>query len=166
MKELLARDLIENSAIEGFYKPTMQGSSFRNASAGNPIKRETANKLISQILKRVAEVNANPYYLCKVMKVIVFGSYLTNAEKINDVDIALALMPKEADFDTHLRLKAQRVYELKTQGRKFRNMLEEIIWDQEEVMKCLKGRSRGLSLHDAHDGILETAEKKIIFSQD
>ena len=39
----------------------------------------------------------NPYFLYKVTKVYLFGSYLPEAERINDIDLAVKLEPREKD---------------------------------------------------------------------
>jgi len=76
---------------------TQLARSFGSQTAARPITRQTADHVLSQLLERVNQVNSNEYFLAKVTKVVVLGSYLrTDADRLSDLDIAVELQPKEA----------------------------------------------------------------------
>ena len=67
---------------------------------------------------------------------------------MSDVDLAVELASKEADFDRACVKNYERADELATQGHRFRNFLErEGCWYW-EIFGFLKGRSRIIALAD------------------
>ena len=167
INELAQREIIEYvKGIDGeyLYELTVKGNAFANATAAKPIMRKTADRAISQLLDRVKEVNNDPYFLYEVKRVVVFGSYLSNSEKINDVDIAIELVSKEQNLELREKHFTQRREEVARKGKYFGNIIEELAWPEIEVRKFLKSRSRSLSFHLIEDPILEQTEYKTIFS--
>ena len=69
-------------------------------------------------------------------------------QRLSDVDLAVELSPKQADFDRARALNRKRAEELASRGRQFRNILEvEFCWHR-EAFRLLKGGSRVISLAD------------------
>lgn len=165
--ELLSLGYLEHSpheaAEEQRYRRTLAGAALALASAARPITRKTADRKIAELLDRVREVNANDYYLYRVRKVVVFGSYLTQRSRINDIDVGLDLAHREADPERRSLLDRDRINAAYKAGRRFPNITSELFWPQHEVLLYLKARSRSLSLHTTDDGILENTETKILF---
>src|SRR5690606_2368489 len=56
---------------------TLKGNQLALATAAKPIRRETADKLISDFTKRIHDVNSSVTYLYSVKKAWIFGSYLS-----------------------------------------------------------------------------------------
>ena len=109
----------------------------------------TARKTLEAFLGRVERVTADPYYLGKVTKVVLFGSYLReDATVLSDVDVAVVIEPKEPDADKHQRLNYQRVHDLEEAGRRIDTIFEQVLCGCQEVARYLKGRSPTPSLHD------------------
>jgi predicted nucleotidyltransferase len=136
---------------------TQLARSFGSATAAKPITRQTADHALSQLLERVNQVNSNEYFLAKVTKVVVLGSYLrTDVDRLSDLDIAVELQPKEANWDRLRELTLKRVEQLQMAGHGFRNWLEMEYWWHREVFRFLKNRSRAISLIDY------TAEKEFV----
>src|SRR5439155_20983267 len=102
-------------------------------------------------------------YLYRVKKVVVFGSYLTAAARINDIDVAIELAHRWQDPAKHSTLRDARIHEAMRKGRRFGNISEEVSWPETEVLLELKARSRAISLHPMEDGILQGADSKIVF---
>lgn len=100
------------------------------ASAARPLKRKTADQAYTGFMDRVAQVNADPYYLYRATKVVLFGSYLTESETVNDIDLAIAIEPKEADDDRRGKQFDQRINEAVDKGVNFRNVAEYYGWPQ------------------------------------
>jgi predicted nucleotidyltransferase len=74
----------------------------------------------------VERVNGDPYFLGKVTRVVLFGSMLKpGVERLSDVDLAVEVASKEADFDRARVKNYEHVEELATRGRRFRNSLEQ-----------------------------------------
>jgi predicted nucleotidyltransferase len=135
---------------------TQLARSFGSATAAKPITRQTADHALSQLLERVTQVNRDACFLAKVTKVVVLGSYLrADVDRLSDLDIAVELKPKEADWDRRCALTLNRVEQLQMAGRRF-NWLEIEYWWHLEAFRFLKSRSRAISLLDY------TAEKEFV----
>lgn len=126
---------------------TVKGNAFLMATAAAPITRKTADRLVNDLLMRVQTVNASPEYLIKVTEVIVFGSYLSTASRINDVDIFVNLEWKESDPSKRQELCDRHADEAERKGREFRLFIDRIVWPWTQVRLYLKNRSNALSLH-------------------
>ena len=74
------------------YCVTLLGSTFSLASAALPLRHATAERRLAEFLDRVRAVNANDGFFYRVHKVILFGSYLTDRKRINDIDVAVELV--------------------------------------------------------------------------
>jgi predicted nucleotidyltransferase len=148
IKGLLAEGLIE-AVGRGVWKVTQAGQTFASATAARRVTRKTAQKALQQFLGRVQRVNNDPYFLGKVTRLVLFGSMLKpEVERLSDVDLAVELASKEADFDRARVKNYERVEELTTQGHRFRNFIErEGCWYW-EIFGFLKGQSRVIALAD------------------
>ena len=148
------------------WRNTVAGNALAMASAAKPVRRATAEKKVTEFLERVRRVNEDAYYLYKVTRVEVFGSYLTDREKLNDVDIAVELEPRYLDGDQQQAYEQERVQEAARQGRTFRHFTDAMAWPRTETLLFLKSRSRTISLHDISDLIRMQAESRTLFVAD
>ena len=124
------------------------GQSFGSATAARPITAG-AEAALALFLARVDRVNSDDYFLAKVTRVVLFGSYLRAVvSRLGDVDIAVGLRPKEADPGRLRELNDQRVAESEQNGDRFSRMLDRQVWWQMETFRFLKSRSRSISLVD------------------
>jgi len=158
VKALRSEGLIE-PAGRGAWTITQAGQTLSSATAAKRVTRATAEKALQQFLGRVKQVNTDPYFLAKVMRVVLFGSMLKpEIERLSDVDLAVELASKEADRNRARVQNYDRVEKLAREGQRFRNFLErEACWHW-EVFAFLKGRSRVISLADY------TAEKTFVLA--
>jgi len=165
INELVELGYVEAVRTEGalWYKRSLAGSTLAQASAARPLQRATAERKLSDFLGRVRRINEDDYYLYRVKKVLVFGSYLTTAERINDIDVAVDLVHRWQDPDKHARLRDARIEEAMRSGRRFGNISEEVSWPQMEALLALKARSRAISLHPTDDAILHRADSRVVF---
>ena len=147
-----------------YYKTTLKGNSLGLASAAKPLTRKTAEKKLIEFIDRVHVVNSQEYYLYKIAKVIIFGSYLSNKQRINDIDLAVRILPK-FDKDEQLIKNEERSDEAENNGKYFSNYIDRLFFPETEVLKFLKNRSRAISLHKDSDGILEKVEQKVIYEE-
>ncbi len=129
------------------YQTTVRGNALAQASTAKPISRATAEKNLQEFLRRVRTVNDEDAYLYRVESVLVFGSYLSAKDRLNDVDIAIELTPRSKDPNTFRSLCERRIREAIEKGRRFGNITEETNWPQMEVLLYLKNRSRVIKLH-------------------
>lgn len=138
-----------------YWTNSLKGNSLALATAAQPLSRASADRKFNEFMGRVASVRDNPYFLYKVKQVVVFGSYLGTAKQVNDIDIAIELVPKEKDSRKRQQLHQQRIEEAIRQGKEFRSALDQLFWPQLEVRQYLKSRARSISLHRIEDPILE-----------
>lgn len=142
---------------DGRWQLTTEGIRLRGSTATKPILRRTAERLLDDLLQRIAALNADPRFLARVEKAIVFGSYLSDKDRLGDVDVAVHLVPRSPDPKKHREANDRRVAEEEQKGRRFRSFLDQAFWWEQEAMLFLRNRSRGLSLQ--HYGpIRETVE--------
>ena len=146
-----------------FWKNTIKGNALAMATNARPVKRTTADRALAQFLDRVATVNATGDLAYRVTRVVVFGSYLTQAHELNDVDLLVDLIPRSPNpREQELLEESVRARAVKS-GRRFGNIVEELAWPQTEVRLFLKNRSRTLSLHYEDHALVERTERRVIF---
>ena len=147
------RLLRESSKWNGspFFDLTNYGVRLAYASAAKPIHRETANRLLSEFMERVHAVNATPDYLFRVSEVILFGSMLTDVDRLGDVDVAVNLESKARDFTEFCEWSRGRRRAAQVKGRSFPTIVDQAYWPKQEVCMRLKARSIGLSLSEITD---------------
>jgi predicted nucleotidyltransferase len=107
----------------------------------------TAERALSEFLGRVEQVNRDPYFLGKVVRVVLFGSMLKpEVVRLSDVDLAVELVTKEADFDRAREENYRRAEELVDKGHRFRNVVElEFCWQLETFRYLKRGKPRNRS---------------------
>jgi hypothetical protein len=159
-------------ATEGYITPEMPGGfdpswrltgkarALALASAANPLTRPTADRLVQGFLTRAMTVNANAELSFVVSDAVIFGSYLTEVQRVNDVDIGFRLAKRMADSDPREDVK-RRVTAARTRGRVFHSSFDEMYWPRTEVLLSLKSRSRGISLHDMDDDAIFTDSLRV-----
>ncbi len=163
--ELLRLDYIEPTPSDtNYYRRTLAGSAFSQASAARPLTRKTARQKLDEFLERVREVNRDDRLAYRVRRVVVFGGYLTEQERINDVDVAVELEKRYAG-DKDLAARLARIREANAAGRQFASYAERVYWPQIEVLLRLKARSRAISLHDIRmeESFLRQTETRVVF---
>jgi len=81
----------------------------------------------------------------RVTRLELFGSVLAGRDRPSDVDIAYRLEPRWSGDAQH-RASRERTVAARRAGRRFPTLIDEFGWPQTEVLRALRGRSRGLSL--------------------
>lgn len=164
IQELVARRYLSPFKQQGWrgswYRTTLKGAALSMASGTPPITRKTAERLVAQLLERVKAANAGDYFLYRVSRVVVFGSYLTDAPRLNDIDVAIDLEKRFPHGDEQQRRIWQRVGE---SDRTFRNVIDKISWPTKELYMFLKGGSRSFSIHTFDDQILRRVAQRQIY---
>jgi predicted nucleotidyltransferase len=150
-------------AVGPWYELTDEGNGFAQASAAAPLKRATAERKLREFMARVEQVNQSEEFAYRVKRVVLFGSYLTDAERVNDIDLAVQLAPRWDGFDVGRQYqKEQERVRLARRHRK-RNAFAVEQWPWREVFLFLKGRSRAFSFHGIDDPILRGIPKRVLY---
>lgn len=126
-----------------FYKLTTSGKEFARASGAKRVKRGTAAQTLEGFMARVAEVNANPRFLVRVTRAVVYGSYIRGEETVGDLDLAVDYESKLAGGRQEEAIRKH----FEESGRKARSFLDEYQWPELEVKLFLKSRKRTISLN-------------------
>jgi hypothetical protein len=148
------------------WEPTTKGLALAQASAAPPLTRATAQRRLEDFLDRVEKVNAGDYAY-RVSKVAVFGSYLSDAPRINDVDVMVDLPARHDDIPDHLAHCKRRIALAKRNGRSFAYYGHEMLWPRHEVLYALKARSQAIAIHvwEEHEHFLDTRPHRIVYEE-
>lgn len=112
LKELQVQNYIEKVEIKGdiqYWKNTLKGNQLALASASQPIKRQTAGKLLEDFIRRIYELNSSTHYLYYVRRALLFGSYLTDKERLGDIDIIVEIEPKYSVRKEQMKAEREKI---------------------------------------------------------
>jgi hypothetical protein len=161
-----ARRLLRKFEFEGLVTPTddhweatAKGHALPMATAALPLKRQTAERLLAELIIRARAINSDRRWAYRVSCLVVFGSIVAGKERPNDVDIGCKLVQRFSG-ETQQGLEDER---RGLKGRRFANITEWAAWPKLEVLKQLKSRSRGLSIQEFTDWIVEKTDHRIVF---
>jgi predicted nucleotidyltransferase len=175
LKPPTARALIRELVRQGFLEPaklpsnglawekTMKANALRLASAAKPIRRKTADARLSDFLASVNEIRRDEHYIYKVRRAWIFGSFLSDAEKLGDVDLAIELAAKSFSGKSFDDVVQKKIDEAHRAGRRFSGVFEQVTWPQKEVWLKLKSKSRSLSLHPYFEKMENLSKHKLIY---
>ena len=114
------------------------------AGAKRPrLKRGNAARLLAELIDRARQLHGDDRHLFQVSKAIVFGDYLTDRDPIQDIDVAVALQPKQEPGEQRRLLDQQQVAE-------------------KDTLAALKGRSRGINLHRLEEWMLKRSHRVVL----
>jgi hypothetical protein len=133
----------------GPYRASDQGLRLANASAAKPITRATVERKLNEFLERVRVANSRKEFLFGVRRAWVFGSYLSDKERLSDLDLNLEMVCKipKGKFGQYRELMKERVRAAIIAGRTFSNSSQQSMWPETEVLLFLKNRSHVYSFH-------------------
>jgi len=146
-----------------WYELTDQGTSLAQASAAAPLRRATAERKLREFMARVEQVNQSEEFAYRVNRVVLFGSYLTAAERVNDIDLAVELAPRWDGFDVGIQDQKEQERVRLAPRHRTGNALAVEQWPWREVFLFLKARDRSFSLHDTQDPILYGIPKRVLY---
>jgi predicted nucleotidyltransferase len=147
-KALAAQGLIRKVQKDA-WTISQLGMTFTAATAAKRLTRATAERALAAFMERVARVNSDPYFLGQVTRVALFGSMLNpDTDRPSDVDLAVQIIPKTADWDSHNEKNNERAEQLMMLGHHFHHTIEYAACWHLDVLRFLKGRSRAISLAD------------------
>jgi predicted nucleotidyltransferase len=159
--ELLAKGLIEPEVrYEGKFQITSLGTRLATKRLIPRIPRARQKRSSPTCLR--ARALSMIELLCRISKITVFGSFLTDAEDLGDIDVAVELKRKDIDG---MRWTDAALARAKASGRQldYRQMLG---YPEREVKQLLKKRSRYIQL--CSPVVLEdfNTPKRVIFSDE
>lgn len=146
VRELLNKGYIEYHA--GKYRLSLKGRALCIARCVPPLNKEKADRIFQEFMQRVKEVNHDDFYLYRVNKLLLFGSYQNpKSQDFGDIDIAYDLKQKVADIKEFLWQNELLVEGAKQQGHHFPTLWSEISYSRRLVLSRLKNGNRYISLH-------------------
>ena len=161
---LLSEGYIESAKKKGKYQLTIKGQALCVARYTNPLNKEKADKLFQEFMERVEEINSNEFYLYRVSKIVLFGSYI-DPEKTDysDIDIAFELSRKAKSHEEFMEMDEQRIKEAELAGKSFPSFFDQIGYTERVVLLKMKNKCRYISLHRMYDGILNITKTKQVY---
>jgi hypothetical protein len=146
-----------------FFELTDYGVNLAYASAAKPIHRETAERVLTEFLERVERVNATPEYVYRVDTAILYGSMLSDAERLGNVNVAVNLESKAKDETEFQEWSGTRRHAARVKGRSFSTIVEQAYWPRAEVYLQLKARSISLKLSElSHVELLKNLSYRVL----
>jgi len=97
--EMISRCEFQHDKKMVSYQTTIRGNALGMAKAGKPVTRACAEEVLYKFLDRVRVLNGRQELAHSVESVVVFGSYLSDAKRLNDLDIAVEL--RASGMTTH-----------------------------------------------------------------
>src|SRR5262249_13648565 len=94
--ELLAKGLIEPK-VGGKFQISSLGTRLAAKKLMPRIPRVKAEKIVADMLARARDINETPELLCRISSITAFGSLLTDAEDLGDIDVAVEIKQKHID---------------------------------------------------------------------
>lgn len=140
------------------YCLTPTGAALTMARVGKPMKREKAETLLKEVLARAREANSNEDCPEFVAGIAVFGSFLSDARLLGDLDLAVAVGPK-GKHDPERALRFADAYW--PSGKIF---LERLFYPRVWLFRQLKNRSAFISIHEYIDPLKIGAEALEVFA--
>jgi hypothetical protein len=148
LEEMLKRGWIARSRQSGldgrWYELTELGNSIANARLLKRINRAKANKLVADLLDRVDTINEDGAFVFRIAEVRAFGSYITGANDVGDIDLALRLERRtsEGDFVEALLKYAEE------SGRVFNSYFDMLTFAGTDIRRRVRAKSPYISLHE------------------
>ncbi len=169
LQELIQLDYLE-LVPENFeyktYTRTILGNALRMAKAIPSISKEKAKNLFDEFLCRVKEVNENDNFLWEVERVVVFGSFITDATFVNDIDLVVILTRRRILGNSWDKRNRDRINQAVAGGKHFYDSVDEMCYPELEVRKFLKGKSHYLSIVFREDEILKQTKSIQVFPEE
>lgn len=128
------------------YEATGLGISLRKSTKAKRMSRGMAEGAVNALLKEAERINADPTLISWVDELDIFGSYLSDAADLGDVDVAVRLgrrLPSEQWIAAGLERAGQAGSRHDFATRAF--------WGDFEVWRMLKASSRRLDLQPKND---------------
>jgi hypothetical protein len=128
---------------EPWYEGTIAAVRLADALMNKRITRAKADLYVAELLQRADDINANPDLLYRVKRITAFGSYITDAADLGDIDIAVELEDKIPSGQSLVEANRARAA---ASDRKKLSWNDQLTFGEREVDRLLKGRNPYVSL--------------------
>lgn len=166
-------DTLDALHTEGFleknaegYFTTLKGSGLALASAQAPMTRAKAEAELASLMERIRQINENPEFPICVNEVVVFGSYVSDAEELSDLDIGYSTTRRAGLTQEAYMGLAQKRVELAWENGRSLSGMEQIFWPFNEVTLLLKSGRARVSLHSLENpterGFIESKPHRVL----
>ncbi|MFN8074148.1 MAG: hypothetical protein U0Q15_01865 [Kineosporiaceae bacterium] len=125
------------------WRTTVTGGALTMASFLKPITRAKVDSLLTGVLDRAIAYNEDTGRPLVITEIRVFGSYLTDAPLLGDLDLAMSFADRSPDAD---RAKVFLAY-ADASGRSFSTFVERLCWPEKELLQILRNRSGYINVH-------------------
>lgn len=142
---LVEAGFVQMGPRRGLWQTSALGAALKN-SRTRRYKREVAERALAGVLKRLEQVNREPRFLASVRRMVLFGGMLSEEPLVGEVDLAIALEPKESDLKRRYELTVARVREV-AQAKGY-DWERAVAYVMAEPVRHLQGRSRIVNLMD------------------
>ncbi len=126
---------------------TPKGSMLASAHTRPPISREEAERLMDEFMGRVRVVRDEDRFLYEAEWVIVFGSYVSDADELNDIDLIVKVRVKGKFRDNYDDVLRDRLDAAQAIGLRLKRDVDYRPYPRRGVLRYLRGVSRYLSFH-------------------
>ena len=128
---------------------TDKGWDLMRATGALPITRKTADRLLATTLDRADTMRAEwTRFAYTPARIYVYGSYLTDKERLGDLDVAVEWEPRYEDRAKQSKYNEALATEYQTSGRRFGNFSEFLHHGYRQAVLFLRNRARALSLNN------------------
>lgn len=127
---------------------TEKGAQLSRATAAKPITRATADRLLHATCERATVMRrSSSYFAYRPARLYVYGSYLTEKERLGDLDVGVEWEPRFADREQQTKYNLTRAKAHTDSGRRFDNFSDHLDYGFRESVLFLRNRARSLSLY-------------------
>jgi len=128
------------------------------------LTRSKADELLAKLIERAKIINTatDTQFVYNIDKLVVFGSYLTDKEKLGDLDVAADLKGRW-NYDNYKEMisNIEGIDDVD-----FPTFTDRLFFPWRKVMKFLKSGSTGISLHEWGEIESGDFEHKVIFEKE
>jgi predicted nucleotidyltransferase len=161
LEDLLEEGLIEVATkrpkMPDTYRLTTSGGQLAHVSFAKRITRRKAETLLAELIGRAEAINADPELMYRVVEVRVFGSYLTDASDLGDLDVAFELARRNPQRD----IIEENLERAERSGKTRITRVDHLGYGEVEVTKMLRGKGR-VSLHELSELKLLGVEGEVV----
>lgn len=100
---IILEECFERNLITADRKITEPGREIIRSRIAARTPKDQARKTLSRLLDRVEKINADPQSVTRVEQVWMFGSMITDAETVGDIDLGMKIGRNPAFEDDHVR---------------------------------------------------------------
>jgi hypothetical protein len=144
---------------ESPHAPSRLGNTLCGHKLIPRISRARADKLVAEMIARCEAINADPELACYVCEVLAFGSYITDAPELGDIDLVTRTnwryCARPPMNDEQKAVEERRRELARAAGRNFQNHIDLLFWPEREVERMIKARVRSLSILPASEFTIE-----------